>query len=117
MQFMQRHTVAPDGCSALHDHKRAPWDGGQRGQRLGGGDGRRDDDGANDRFHLFTFLIQDYLSVHLAKDTKKHAMINTPKADSIMLMPLYNPVNSSIPVCEKKIAKLNKIGSNLYEDA
>ena len=47
MQFVQCHAVAPDGCPALHDHQRAAGDSGQRGQRLGGGDGRGDGDGVD----------------------------------------------------------------------
>ena len=48
MQPVQRHAVAPDGCPALHDDERATRDVGQRGERLGGGDGRGDGDGVDD---------------------------------------------------------------------
>jgi hypothetical protein len=61
VQQMQRHAVAPDGSAALHDHQRAARDVGQRGQRLGGGDGRGDGDGVDDGGgHFFSsdlFLI------------------------------------------------------------
>ena len=39
VQQVQGHAVAPDGSAALHDDERAAGDVGQRGQRLGGGDG------------------------------------------------------------------------------
>jgi len=48
VQQMQRHSVAPDRSAALHDHKRAAGDDGQRWQRLGGGGGRGDGDGVDD---------------------------------------------------------------------
>jgi len=40
----------------LHDQQRAPGDVGQRGQRLGGSDGRGDRDGVDDVYCQFTFL-------------------------------------------------------------
>lgn len=48
MQFVQCHSIAPDGCPALHDHQRAAGDVGQRRERLGGGDGGGDGDGVDD---------------------------------------------------------------------
>lgn len=45
---MQGHAVAPDGGPTLDDHERTAGDGGQRGQRLGGGDGRGDGNGVDD---------------------------------------------------------------------
>ena len=54
MQQVKRHPVAPDGSTALDDHKRAAGDDGQRWQRLGGGDGRGDGDGVDDEssYHI-----------------------------------------------------------------
>jgi len=46
---MQCHAVAPDGGPALHDDERAAGDLGQRGQGLGGSDGRGDGDGVDDK--------------------------------------------------------------------
>ena len=47
VQTVQGHAVAPDGGAALHDDERAAGDLGQRGQGLGGGDGREDGDGVD----------------------------------------------------------------------
>lgn len=55
---MQRHSVSPDGSPALDDDKRAAGDVGQRGERLGGGDGGDDGDGVDDwgRSHFLATL-------------------------------------------------------------
>ena len=45
---MQGHAVAPDGGPARYHYERAAGDGGQRRERLGGGDGRGDGDGVDD---------------------------------------------------------------------
>lgn len=55
---MQSHAVAPDGSPALHNHEGAAGDVGERRQRLGRSDGRRDGDGVDDerQSQLRTFL-------------------------------------------------------------
>jgi len=44
---VQSHSVAPYRCPALHYHQRAAGDVWQRGQGLGGCDGRGDGDGVD----------------------------------------------------------------------
>ena len=54
---MRGHAVAPGGGAALHDDERATGDLRERGQRLGGGDGRGDGDGVDDESGHFQATI------------------------------------------------------------